>query len=113
MFAVGIFAVMAYSVMQRTHEIGVRMALGARNTDVVVMVVGYALKLAVFALALGVPLALLMTRALTTFLFGVVRMNTPTFAALTVSLALVAALAAYIPARWASRVDPLVALRYE
>ena len=111
--AAGIFAVMAYSVMQRTHEIGVRMALGAQNVDVVRLVVGYAIKLAVIGLAIGVPCALLMTHALTSFLFGVVRIDALTFGALTVLLALVAALAAYIPARWATNVDPLVALRYE
>ena len=111
--AAGIFAVMAYSVMQRTHEIGVRMALGAQKPAVIRLVVGYAIKLAVIGLAIGLPVAFLMTRFLTSFLFGVVRMDISTFAALTLLLAVVAAVAAYIPARWATRVDPLVALRYE
>jgi putative ABC transport system permease protein len=111
--AAGIFAVMAYSVMQRTHEIGVRMALGAQNVDVIRLVVGYAIKLAVIGMAFGIPGALLITHALTSFLFGVVRMNALTFVALAALLGLVAALAAYIPARWATNVDPLVALRHE
>jgi len=111
--AAGIFAVMAYSVMQRTHEIGVRMALGAQNAAVMRLVVGYAVKLAVIGLAIGLPVALLMTRFLTSFLFGVVRMDALTFLALTLLLALVSALAAYIPGRWAISVDPLVALRHE
>jgi len=111
--AAGIFAVMAYSVMRRTHEIGVRMAMGAQKAAVVRLVVGYAVKLAVLGLAIGIPIALLMTRFLTRFLFGVVRVDALTFAALTLLLALVAALAAYLPARRATRVDPLVALRCE
>jgi len=111
--AAGIFAVMAYSVMQRTHEIGVRMTLGAQKPAVVRLVVGYAIKLAVLGLAIGLPIAFLMTRFLSSVLFGVVRVDALTFTALTFLLALVAALAAYIPACWATRVDPLAALRYE
>jgi len=110
--AAGIFAVMAYSVMQRTHEIGVRMTLGAQKPAVVRLVVGYAIKLAVVGLAIGLPIVFLMTRFLSSVLFGVVRVDALTFTALTL-LALVAALAAYIPACWATRVDPLAALRYE
>jgi putative ABC transport system permease protein len=111
--AAGIFAVMAYSVMQRTHEIGVRMALGARRVDVLRLVVGYALKLAMAGLALGLAGALAMARALTSLLFGVVRMDTLTFVAFTVLLAAVAVVAAYVPARRATKVDPMVALRHE
>ncbi len=111
--ASGIFALMAYSVTQRTHEVGVRMALGAQRGDVLRLVVGYALKLTIMGLAIGVPVALALTRALSSALFGVVRMDTPIFALFTLLLALVAALAAYIPARRATRVDPMVALRYE
>jgi putative ABC transport system permease protein len=111
--ASGIFALMTYSVTQRTHEIGVRMALGAQRGDVLRLVVGYAIKLAIIGLAIGVPFALALTAALSSVLFGVVRMDTPVFALFTLLLALVAALAAYIPARRATQVDPMVALRYE
>jgi putative ABC transport system permease protein len=111
--AAGIFAVMAYSVTQRTHEIGVRVALGARRSDVLRLVVGGALKMATIGLSIGFVLALLLTRALSSALFGVVQIDIVTFAVLTSLLALVAALAAYIPARWAMNVDPMVALRYE
>jgi putative ABC transport system permease protein len=111
--AAGIFAVMAYSVTQRTHEIGVRVALGARRADVLRLVVGGALKMASFGLGIGLGLALLLTRALSSALFGVVRIDGLTIALLTLVLASVAALAAYIPARWATKVDPMVALRYE
>jgi len=111
--AAGIFAVMAYSVTQRTHEIGVRIALGARRVDVLRLVVGFAMKMAVVGLAIGLALATLLTRALSSALFGVVQTDVATFTVLTFLLAAVAALAAYIPARWATKVDPMVALRYE
>lgn len=111
--AAGIFAVMAYSVTQRTHEIGVRVALGARRFDMLSLVVGGAMKMAAVGLGIGLVLALLLTRALSSVLFGVVQIDIVTFALLTSLLALVAALAAYIPARWAMRVDPMVALRHE
>ena len=111
--AAGIFAVMAYSVTQRTHEIGVRVALGARRFDMLRLVVGGAMKMAAIGLGIGFVLALLLTRALSSLLFGVVQIDIVTFALLTSLLALVAALAAYIPARWAMKVDPMVALRYE
>ena len=111
--ASGIFALMTYSVTQRTHEIGVRMALGAQRADVLRLVVGYAIKLTLAGLAIGVPFALALTGALSSVLFGVVRIDTPVFALFTFLLALVAALAAYIPARRATQVDPMVALRYE
>ncbi|HEY6290810.1 MAG TPA: ABC transporter permease [Terriglobia bacterium] len=109
----GIFAVMAYSVRQRTHEIGVRMALGAQRKDTLKLVLGYALKLSVAGLAIGVPCALVLTRALSSLLFGVIRIDPLIFAGFTVLLALIGALAAYVPARWATRVDPMEALRYE
>jgi len=111
--ASGIFALMAYSVSQRTHEIGVRMALGAQHKDVLRMVVGRALTLALIGLAIGVPAALALTRALSSVLFGVTQVDTQIFLGFTLLLAFVAAFAAYIPARWATKVDPLVALRYE
>jgi putative ABC transport system permease protein len=109
----GIFAVMAYSVTQRTHEIGVRVALGAPRLNVFRLVMGAAMKTAMIGLAIGVALAFLLTRALSSALFGVVQIDIITFAMLTFLLASVAALAAYIPARWAANIDPIVALRYE
>jgi putative ABC transport system permease protein len=111
--ASGIYALMTYSVTQRTHEIGVRMALGAERGDVLRLVVGYAIKLTIIGLAIGVPVALALTRALSSVLFGVVQIDAPVFALFTLLLALVAAVAAYLPARRATEVDPMVALRYE
>jgi putative ABC transport system permease protein len=111
--AAGIFAVMAYSVAQRTHEIGVRMALGARRVDVLRLVVTSAVKMATTGLCIGICVALLLTHALSSVLFGVIRIDALVFALLTFVLATVAAVAAYIPARWATRVDPMQALRYE
>ena len=111
--AAGIFAVMAYSVTQRTHEIGVRIALGARRFDVLQLVIGFAMKMAAIGLVIGLVLATLLTRALSSVLFGVVQTDVAMFALLTVLLAGVAAMAAYLPARWAMKVDPIIALRYE
>jgi putative ABC transport system permease protein len=110
--ASGIFAVMAYSVSQRTHEIGVRMALGARQPDVLKMVVGQALKLAIAGLAIGVPAAVALSHGLASVLM-VAQPGLSVFVGLTLLLAFVSAFAAYIPARWATRIDPMVALRYE
>jgi ABC-type antimicrobial peptide transport system permease subunit len=109
----GIFAVMTYSVAQRTREIGIRMALGANRADVLRMVLGSAFKMSSIGLAIGLTLALLMTHALSSVLFGIVQINLGMFAALAVLLVAVAGFAAYMPARWAMRVDPMVALRYE
>jgi len=111
--AAGIFAVMSYSVAQRTHEIGVRMALGAQRIDVVRAVVTSAAKMTAVGLSVGIVVALLLTNALSHLLFGVMRMDALTFILLTVGLALVAATAAYIPAHWATKVDPIQALRCE
>jgi putative ABC transport system permease protein len=111
--AAGIFAVMAYSVTQRTHEIGVRVALGAQRLDLLRLVVGGAMKMAAIGLGIGIVLALLLGRALSSALFGVIQIDPITVALLTSVLVLVAAAAAYVPARWAMKVDPMVALRYE
>jgi putative ABC transport system permease protein len=111
--AAGIFALMAFFVSQRTHEIGVRMALGAERADVLRFVVGRALKLAAIGLAIGLPFAIGVAIAVSSFLFGMIRVDVLGFVVLTLVLGLVAALAAYIPARRATRVDPMVALRYE
>jgi putative ABC transport system permease protein len=111
--AAGIFAVMAYSVKQRTHEMGIRMALGAQGSDMLKLVVGYSGRLVAAGVAIGLPCAVGLSRALASLLFGVVSLSVPLLIALTLFLVLVAALAAYLPARWASKVDPLIALRHE
>ena len=111
--ATGIFAVMAYSVTQRTHEIGIRMALGARRFDVLRLVMASALKMAVVGLTFGFGVSMLLTHAVSAVLYGVIRIEPPIFALLTALLAVVAAVAAYIPARWATTVDPMQALRSE
>jgi putative ABC transport system permease protein len=109
----GIYAVMSYSVAQRTHEIGVRMALGARTSDVLRMIVGHTLRLAGIGLGLGLPLAFIMSRLLAGVMFGVIRGDAVVFVVFPLMLGAVALLAGYVPARWASRVDPMIALRAE
>jgi len=109
--AAGIFAVMAYSVTQRTHEIGIRMALGARRFDVLRLVMGSAMKMALLGLTFGLGLSLLLTHAISSAMFGVIRIEPPVFALLTALLAFVAAAAAYLPARGATKIDPMHALR--
>jgi putative ABC transport system permease protein len=111
--AAGIFAVMAYSVGQRTHEIGVRMALGAQRFDVLKLVVSSALTMGGIGLTIGLAVAALMARVLSSALFGVVQIDITVFTGLTLVLIAVAGIAAYIPARWATRVDPMQALHYE
>jgi putative ABC transport system permease protein len=111
--AAGIFAVMSYSVTQRTHEIGIRMALGARPFDVLRLVISSAMKMAVVGLTFGLGVSLLLTHAIASAMFGVIRIEPPVFALLTLLLAIVAAVAAYVPARWATKVDPIFALRGE
>jgi putative ABC transport system permease protein len=111
--AVGIYGVMSYSVSERTHEIGIRMALGARQGDVLGLVAKLGLKLTSLGVAIGVALAFGVTRLISTFLFGVKPTDPLTYAAVALSLAAIALLACYIPARRAIKVDPLIALRYE
>lgn len=111
--AVGIYGVMAYAVAQRTHEIGIRMALGARPTDVVTLVLKQGAKLVAFGLVLGFLGALGLTRLMAKVLFEVGATDWLTFGAVTLVLCAVALLACWIPARRATRVDPLVALRCE
>jgi putative ABC transport system permease protein len=111
--AVGVYGVMAYSVSQRVHEIGIRMALGASQADVLRLVVGQAAKLAGVGLALGLPLSFALSGFMSSALFGLVALDVSTFAGITALLAGVAALSSYVPARTATRVDPMIALRYE
>jgi predicted permease len=111
--AVGVYGVLAYSVTQQTREIGIRMAMGAERSDVLGLVVGQGLKLTGAGLALGILVSLAVTRQLSSLLFGVSAYDPLTYAGVTVVLVSVALLACYLPARRATRVDPLVALRYE
>jgi putative ABC transport system permease protein len=110
---VGIYGVMSYSVTQRTHEIGLRIALGAQSREVLKLVVGQALKLALLGGALGLLSAAFLTRLMANLLFGITPTDPITFALVVVTLAGVSFAAAWLPARRATRVDPMVALRYE
>jgi putative ABC transport system permease protein len=111
--AVGIYGLMSYSVSQRTHEIGIRMALGAKREGVLWLVLRQALLLAATGVALGIGGALILTRFLSSLLFGVSSKDPLTFVAVSLLLAGVAASASFIPAWRAAQVDPMVALRYE
>jgi len=111
--AVGIYGLMAYSVEQRTREIGIRMALGARSSDVRNMVLFYGMRLALAGVAIGVAAALGLTRLLATFLFGVKALDPLVFVAVPILLSGVALFAVWLPALRASRVDPILALRHE
>ncbi|MGH9728002.1 MAG: ABC transporter permease [Candidatus Acidiferrales bacterium] len=111
--AIGLYGVLAFLVVQRTREIGVRMALGAHPRDVMKLILGMGTKLAIAGLLIGIAGAFFLTRLLTSLLFGVKATDPVIFAGVAIFLMIVALVACYIPARRAMRVDPLVALRYE
>jgi putative ABC transport system permease protein len=111
--AVGIYGVMAYGVSQRAHEIGLRLALGARGGDVMKVVVKQGMALAITGVAIGLGASYALTRLMKTLLFGVSPTDLATFVIIALLLIVVALLACYIPARRAAKVDPMVALRCE
>ena len=111
--AVGIYGVMSYSVLQRTHEIGVRMALGAQRADVLKLILRQGVLLAITGVGVGLAGSFGLTRVISTLLFEVAATDRTTFAAVSIGLLAITFVASYIPAWRATRVDPLVALRYE
>jgi putative ABC transport system permease protein len=111
--AVGIYGVMSYSVAQRTHEIGIRMALGAQTRDVLKLAVGQGLKLIMIGVGVGLAASAVLTRVMSSLLFGVSSTDPATFVVISLVLVSAGVLASYIPARRATKVDPMIALRYE
>jgi ABC-type antimicrobial peptide transport system permease subunit len=111
--AVGLYGVVAYTVAQRTREIGVRMAMGAQKADVLWMVLGRGLRLTAIGVGIGLVLSALVTRFLGAFLYGLSPLDALSFAAAALFWIATAMIASYLPARRAARVDPVVALRWE
>jgi putative ABC transport system permease protein len=111
--SVGIYGVVSFAVAQRTHEIGIRLALGANSVDVVKLVVKQGMTMAVAGVAVGLSCAFALTRLVDSFLFGIAPTDLSTFFFVTLGLLLIAMVACYIPASRATKVDPIVALRYE
>jgi putative ABC transport system permease protein len=111
--SIGMYGVISYSVLQRTSEIGIRMALGARRSHIFAMILGQASRLAGVGMAIGLVAAVSVTRLMTRFLYGVRPADPVTFAAVSCLLVTVVLLACYFPARRAVQVDPVIALRHE
>ena len=110
---IGLYGLLSYETSQRTHEIGIRMALGAEHQGVLRLILGRGIMLAVIGAATGIGGALALTRFLRSLLFEIQPTDPATFVGVAILLTLVALLACYIPARWATKVDPIVALRFE
>jgi putative ABC transport system permease protein len=111
--AVGIYGLMAHSVSERVHEIGIRMALGAQKRDILMLVLGHSLLLSVVGLVAGIVSTLIFTRLISSLLYDVSPTDSVSFVTAALTLTGVMLLASYIPARRAANVDPMVALRYE